>query len=522
MSKKIFEKVQIKNPPKSVFDLSHDVKMSMKMGKLYPAMVMECVPGDNVTLSCEALVRMAPMIAPLMHRINVYMHYFFVPTRLLWDGWEEFITQQPYDGVPPAHPYIPYDNNITTDQATALSYFGFPKASGPLVPVNINPFPFAAYQFIYNEYYRDQNLIPEVQYELSNGDNVGILSELLEIRNRAWEHDYFTSALPFAQKGNPVEIPMVADVVLKPDWLAEEQIPRFEEGAGNSPTGDVTQATAGLFTGVTIDGTDFAAYNPGGSLQVDGALTTINDLRRAYRLQEWYEKQARGGTRYIESILAHFGVKSSDARLQRPEYITGTKAPVTISEVLNTTGGFDPSSPTDPSSPPQGNMAGHGVSVTSGNYGKYYCEEHGYIIGIVSVMPMTAYQDGIPKMYLKVDDPFEYYWPEFAQIGEQEIKHVELYAASLTPDTVFGYIPRYAEYKYINNRVAGDFYDTLAFWHMGRIFQDQPELNDEFIECDPRTDVFAVQADSVDYLYSHIYHKIRAVRPMPFYGTPTF
>lgn len=519
MSKKIFEKVQVKNPPRSVFDLSHDVKMSLKYGKLYPSMVMECVPGDKVTLSCEALVRFAPLVAPVMHRINVFMHYFFVPTRLLWPGWEDFITQQPYDGVPPTHPYMVYDNTITTEQVSDISYFGLPKASGPITGVNINPFPFAAYQMIYNEYYRDQNLIPEVDFELADGDNTSKKADLWKIRYRAWEHDYFTSALPFAQKGNPVEIPMIADVVLKPDWLTDEQIPRFEEGSGSAPTGDVTQATAGLFTGVTLDGTDFAAYNPQGSLAVDGALTTINDLRRAYRLQEWYEKQARGGTRYIESILAHFGVRSSDARLQRPEYITGTKAPVTVSEVLNTTGSFAEETPT---SPPQGNMAGHGVSVTSGNYGSHYCEEHGYIIGIVSILPMTAYQNGISKMFLKTEDPFEYYWPEFAQIGEQEIKHVELYSDAATPDAVFGYIPRYAEYKYINNRVAGDFFDTLAFWHIGRIFETQPELNQDFIECRPRIDAFAVNADSQDYLYCHVYHKIRAVRPMPFFGTPTF
>lgn len=225
-------------------------------------------------------------------------------------------------------------------------------------------------------------------------------------------------------------------------------------------------------------------------------------------------KNARGGTRYIENILTHFGVRSSDKRLQRPEYITGVKSPVIISEVLNTTG--------ESAGLPQGNMAGHGISVSTGKYGDYYCEEHGFIIGIMSVMPKPAYQQGIPRQYLKFD-PLDYYWPSFANIGEQGVKVEELYAYTPTKDDVFGYVPRYAEYKYTPCRVAGDFRNVLDYWHMGRIFSTEPTLSQEFIECTSEDvdRVFAVQ-DETDNLFCHVYNKVTAVRPMPKFGTPMF
>ena len=208
-----------------------------------------------------------------------------------------------------------------------------------------------------------------------------------------------------------------------------------------------------------------------------------------------------------------FGVFSSDKRLQRAEYITGVKTPVVISEVLNTTGTDDA---------PQGSMAGHGVSVTQGNYGNYFCEEHGWIIGIMSVIPDTAYQQGVPKKFLKTT-PFDYYFEQFAHIGEQAIQNQELYLHSTAAERTetFGYIPRYAEYKFENNRVAGDFRSTLDFWHLGRQFSSLPALNQTFIECVPDTRIFAVE-DGTDYLWAHVYNKVKAVRKMPFFGSPHF
>lgn len=512
MKKNLFNQVQLKKLPRSVFDLSHDVKMSLNMGTLYPTLCLECVPGDSFRISNESLIRFAPMVAPIMHIINQYMHYFFVPTRLLWPGWEDFITDTPYDGVKPAHPYVTL-SEAGTDAAQRkwLTYFGIPELANlpAATSINVNPFPFAAYQMIYNEYYRDQNLIPEVEFELANGDNTAALDTLIAPRIRAWEHDYFTSALPFAQKGNAVDIPL-GNVILNPEWSDLGSVPIFRNQAMGVQPGAITQSIAP--DALLIGGVDENAYDPAGTLQVEP--TTINDLRRAFRLQEWFERQARGGSRYIEVILAHFGIKSSDARLQRPEYITGSKSPVSISEVLNTTG--------ENSGLPQGNMAGHGISVGNGNSGSYFCEEHGYIIGIMSVMPKTAYVDGVPKMFLKVADKFEYYWNEFANIGEQAITNAEVHIGKANPTETWGYIPRYAEYKFINSRTAGDFQTSLNFWTMTRFLPDTVSLNQEFIECIPTQDIFAVTDPTVDKLYAHIYHKIRATRPMPFYGTPTF
>jgi len=510
MGKNLFNSVKMTKPKKNVFDLTHDVKLSANMGELTPILTLECVPGDKFDLACESMIRFAPMTAPVMHRMDVTMHYFFVPNRILWDNWEEFITNANSNIVAP---YIQYNNWDEPERQNAkrfLDYMGVPpNLSSPNVPQNINALPLAAYQAIYNEFYRDENLIDPVYYKLVDGSQGSFVDSqrYLTLRNRAWEHDYFTAALPFAQKGPAVDIP-IGTVELD----TEGTTPAFWKDADNRTTdsgaGDVTS----YLNGVNAVNGNNAVYDPNGSLEVQP--TTINELRRAFRLQEWLEKNARGGTRYIENILAHFGVKSSDARLQRPEYITGVKSPVVVSEVLNTSGG---------DTLPQGNMAGHGISVGSGRSGSYYCEEHGYIIGIMSVMPKTAYQQGIPKTFLK-NDPLEYFWPSFAHIGEQEVTKNELYAYTENANETFGYVPRYAEYKYMPSRVAGDFRTTLDYWHLGRIFDTEPNLNQDFIECTPdaTSRIFAVEDPEAQKLYCHVLNKIKAVRPMPKYGTPTF
>nr|WBW04088.1 major capsid protein [Microviridae sp.] len=486
------------------------------MGELTPIMCMDVVPGDKFDISCESIIRFAPLVAPVMHRMDVTMHYFFVPNRILWPNWEKFITNnapQGNSGVDLVAPYIPVSYNwqvnaslLAAGSARFADYLGIPPVPSTGVSTNVNALPFAAYQAIYNEFYRDQNLISEVNYKLTDGNNdtsYARLVELTTLRKRAYEHDYFTSSLPFAQKGAAVDIPL-------------------GEVSTNAPI-YYDQSTP---VGTTLTGTPINAFVPGSNSPststdlfaatagIDIAPTTINDLRRAYRLQEWLEKNARGGTRYIESILSHFGVKSSDARLQRPEYITGVKSPVVISEVLNTTG--------TSGQLPQGNMAGHGISVSSGNAGSYYCEEHGWIIGVMSVMPKTAYQQGINKAFTRLE-PLDYFWPSFANIGEQEVKLKELYAYTSNSENTFGYVPRYAEYKFMPSRVAGDFRTSLNYWHLGRIFATEPALNQTFVEMSPAnvSRVFAVTDPNAQKLYCHVLNKIKAVRPMPKYGTPT-
>lgn len=497
--KNLFNTIQLKRPKKSYFDLSHDVKLSCKQGQLVPCLTLEVVPGDSINLSSESIIRMAPMIAPIMHRVNMTMHYFFVPNRILWSNWEKFITGGDYGSTQPNLPYINMSPGLSATQKLFCDYMGLPPVPSGGVTSSVSALPFAAYQCIYNEYYRDQNLQTAVNYKLNDGSNIAN-TDLLVLRNRCWEHDYFTSCLPWAQKGAQVDIPMGSIL---------NNAPVYYESTGTGTTtlsGTNGSPVVPIQTSASTQ-TDLFAQTSGMTV----APTSINDLRRAYRLQEWLEKNARGGTRYVESILSHFGVKSSDARLQRPEYICGVKSPVVISEVLNTSA---------TTNTPQGNMAGHGISVAKGRNGAYRVEEHGYIIGILNVLPTTTYQQGIPRTYLKFDRT-QYFWPSFANIGEQAVELQEIYAYSGSINSTFGYVPRYAEYKYLPSRVAGEFRDTLSYWHMGRIFASAPSLNSTFVEADPTTRIYAVEDPGTQQLYCHVFHKIDAIRPMPKFGTPT-
>lgn len=489
------------------FDLSHDVKLSCGLGKLIPIMCMEAMPGDKFRLGAEGVFRTAPQIAPMMHRVDVTMHYYFVPYRILWPGWEDFITNTKDDlGNLPAFPVITFSDDDYAIGSTA-DYLGIPIPP-PSYPITISAIPFAAYQCVYNEYYRDQNLIDPVEFELVDGSNDANKAALLAMRKRAWNHDYFTSCLPWAQKGDSVDIPL-GQVTLNPD---SSNSGRFVEALAHTtaPVGDVVTTGVAPNANITINGTQ-VVYDPKDTLTV--GATTINSLRTAVKVQEWLEKQARGGTRYIESILMHFGVKSSDARLQRPEYITGVKSPIIISEVLNTTG---------TTSAPQGNMAGHGIAYTQGNAGQYYCEEHGLIIGIMSVMPQTAYMQQMDRMWFRTQDPLDFPWPSFANLGEQEVKVREIYPFTANGEQTFGYIPRYSEFKYANNRVAGEFRSSLKFWHMAREFDAQPTLSQEFIECTPTTRVWAVEAEDDQFIWAHVLNKVSALRKLPKFSIPTF
>lgn len=513
---KIFDKISINKPRKSVFDLSHERKFSMNMGDLVPVLCQEVVPGDKFRINMEQLVRFMPMVAPMMHRVNVFTHFFFVPNRLVWNDWEKFITGGDKGIDTPVFPTFVNEATVAgLKQAlefkygSLLDYMGFPikqiqdsTLTSEIAKFGFSQLPFRAYQLIYNEYYRDQNLETPITITKTSGSaawNASTYRPLLKLQKRAWEKDYFTSALPYAQKGAELTVPLGGEAPVKAD--------------GESVlVGSIVPDAAGQRY-IETDAID-------GILEVDLSNTTsstINELRQAFQIQKWLERNARGGTRYIEQILSHFGVKSSDSRLQRPEYLGGGKTPVTISEVLQM-------SSTDETSP-QGTMAGHGVSVGNSNQFSRYFEEHGMIIGIMSVLPRTAYMQGIPR-YMTKTDRYEFFWPEFAHLGEQAVKSKELFWSPNNEaynDSDFGYQPRYSEYRYIPDTVHGEFASTLKFWHMAREFSQStpPALNADFVKCqgDSLKRPFAVQ-DGSHKLYVQTYCNVKAIRPIPKYGNP--
>lgn len=559
----LFNSIRIRPPKYNRFNLSHDVKLTGKFGKLIPILCRPTLPGDVYKLTSEVLVRLAPMLAPIMTKVNVYTHYFFVPNRLLWDDWKDFITGGETGESDAIYPRFEVDFTnapaylIGMFQPGSLAdYLGFPVPNyqkGETQPYTgrtytYDALPFRAYTLIWNEYYRDQNLQKEVDIRKDIGGVMpigpsasGNYGQVLNLRDRCWSKDYFTSALPFAQRGEEVELPLqgTADIlynegnscaqVSRLDKILNSQgnifvDPRkslFKDDDGNI---NVESSKASLSIG-TSDITNNGDPRPFVDLSetisgVDlskASSATINELRRAIKAQEFLELAARGGSRYIEQIYSYFGVRSSDARLQRPEFLGGGKSPIIISDVLQTSQSTENSA--------QANPAGHGVSVQRSHTFKYRCEEHGYIIGILSVMPKAAYMQGMPRLFQKFDR-LDYYWPQFAHLGEQEIKNNEIYYSYKNDNSngegTFGYTPRYAEYKTMMDSVHGDFRNSLSFWHMARIFGAPPALNSAFLTNveDAANRVFNVVDENVDKLWINIHHEFKALMKMPKYGTP--
>lgn len=503
----IFSSTSSRKPKKNKFDLSHDKKLSLQMGKLIPILMQEILPGDIFNVRSEIMLRLAPMIAPVMHRVDVYTHYFFVPNRILWNEWEDFITGGPDGTSAPVHPYV-LITNLTDPtvygEKSLADYMGIPTfASTGLAAENrLNALPFRAYAQIYNDYYRDQTLEAEINFSKAGGVQPGA-DGLDQIRYRAWAKDYFSTSLPWAQRGPEITIPgQVIDTM------------RYTTGAAPGVDGAVEYE----------GGTGKLEEAGGQKIELFAAIEgTINELRRSVRLQEWLEKNARGGARYIEQLLSHFGTAPRDERLQRAEYLGGGRQAVTISEVLNTAG----SDTVDLE--PVGQMAGHGISVGSANGFKKAFQEHGFVFGIMSVVPKPAYMNGLHKLWTRWDK-LDYAFPEFAQLGEQPVYNRELFfdatqnaTVPTVQDGTWGYQSRYSEYKYGQPSVHGEFKTNLDFWHLARKFSALPPLNEDFVKIKPDDTkrIFAVTAPDVDDIYCQVFHNISAIRPLPYFGTPT-
>ncbi len=542
--------------PRSKFDRSCGYKTTFNSGYLVPFFVDEVLPADTFSVNATIFSRLSTPIVPIMDNIFMDTFFFYVPNRLLWDNWQKFNGEQenPGDSTDYLVPQVQAPSGGFPVGSLA-DYFGIPTS---VDGISVNALYFRAYNLIYNEWFRDENLQDSLPVPKTDGpdDWAGNYtypgSKLNEyddglLVRRGKRHDYFTSCLPWPQKGPGVELPLggTAPVIatgintVKPiinEDGSTSYLPlttatkgftqgtRYYLGSDNvisngflNVHGGDNSGTEGVHWGTFPSGGVGLTYNPG-TLAVDlsdATAATINSLRQAFQLQKFYEKDARGGTRYTEILRSHFGVVSPDARLQRPEYLGGSSNRINIYPVQQ-------NSSTDNTSP-LGTLGAYGVCGSTGNGFTKSFVEHGIIIGLVNVRADLTYQQGIDKMFSR-RNRVEYYWPSFAHLGEQAVLNKEIYATGTSTDNdVFGYQERYAEYRYKSSKITGKFRSndpqSLQVWHLSQYFTSAPKLNSTFIQDNPPIKrVLAVQNEP-EFIFDSYIQNI-CIRPMPTYSVP--
>jgi hypothetical protein len=500
---KDFSRVPKVDIQRSVFNRDHGLKTTFDAGYLVPIFYDEALPGDTFTMDANGFGRLATPINPFMDNLYIETFFFSVPYRLIWNNWEKFCGEQ--DNPGDSTDYLVPQTSGTVTNSTLYDYFGVPTD----VNLSFNNLCGRAYNLIYNDWFRDQNLQNSVTVD--KGDGPDTLSDYTLLK-RGKRHDYFTSALPWPQKGEAVALPLGTVAPIHSPQTAAYTINNDADSGNPWYTETVSGGNPTYaYLGAVTPNTDLGLYAD----LSDATAATINQLREAFQIQRLYEKDARGGTRYTEVIQSHFGVTSPDARLQRPEYLGGGKDRININPVAQT-------SSTDTTTP-QGNLSGYGTTGFTGHRFNKSFTEHSVVIGLACVFADLTYQQGLARHFSR-QTRWDFYWPALAHLGEQAVLNKEIYAQGTTSDNdVFGYQERYAEYRYKPSNVTGqmrsNFAQSLDTWHLAQDFGSLPALNASFIEENPPVDrVTAVQ--NYPNLILDMYFKLKCARPMPTYGVP--
>lgn len=508
-----FARVPKADIQRSRFDRSCGHKTTIDSGYLYPIYVDEVLPGDTFNAKLTAFGRLATPLHPYMDNLFVDTHFFFVPNRLVWDNWQRFNGEQdnPSDSTDYLVPQMTSPASGGHAIGSLSDYMGIPTGIESLPH---NSLWHRAYNLIWNEWFRDQNLQPSVTVDKGDGPDDPADYELLR---RGKRHDYFTSSLPWPQKGPSVDLPLGTSAPVAVGSTLGNPVGVYSDTYSESRTLDSSGGALELGdVNLPPDQTMYTDLS-------EATAATINQLRQAFQIQKLYERDARGGTRYIEILKSHFGVTSPDARLQRPEYLGGTSRPINVQPVPQT-------SSTD-STTPQGNLASYGtVGLNSHGFNKSFVE-HGLLIGLISIRADLTYQQGLNRMFSR-QTRWDFYWPALAHIGEQSVLNKEIYTqgpavtddGEIVDDQTFGYQERFAEYRYKPSLVTGQFRSSysssLDTWHLSQDFSSLPVLNASFIEENPPVDrILAVEAP-YPQLILDTHMSLRCARPMPVYSVP--